>query len=671
LVGTTSEGLFILDENGNILRNISENTGLPTSTVLSVNVDNHDNIWMGLDAGVASLDMESKETFLSSKPSIGIVRSILPVDNTVYAGSNQGIFKLLPDGSFHKIEGTSGSVWSMHNIGGVLVYNHDLGLFRLEGEKVFKIKEGGTTTLAHSFTHPGYYAGADYYGFSLYKMIDGKLEFISKIKGYDGTSRHILFDKNGYLWLMIPKNGFVRLSLSKDLASIAEIKEYNRSSSVNKEYLLMTWLDDHIVYYDGTMPYAYNPQTQELSIDKGLSEIFSLCGTNLIALNQFDNVFWYQTPNDIGYVVRTGNKLEKNSGIFSSIYNKRIYPFVTKLYSNIYAIGYQSGIGISQQGKITTNHLTVRKVEAIGVGQSLFYNFDKKQFELPHNKKIINIYPVHLNANHIVEYRILQLDTVWTKERIDDFLTLTNLESGTYTIQLRNESDKVGHPAQIVVKVDVPWYIGVPMLFVYFVILCCIVLLIALFYKRRTDKEKRRIERIKQAQVDKLEKENLKQSQLILELEKDKLAIELEEKDKQLALITMNSVKRNDFMNELKQEIQETEHFNLNKETEYTLKKVIKKIDGELDKNDEWELFAKYFNLVFGGLLERLSEQYPQLSQSDLKLLAYIKLNLNNKEIANLLNISHRSVEMAKYRIRKKLNLDAKDDFYTILNNKN
>jgi hypothetical protein len=388
LAGTTSGGLYIVDEGGNIVKNVGENNGLPTSTVLSVNLDNHENIWMGLDAGVAKLDTEGKETYFNPKPSVGIIRSILPLGDDIYAGSNQGVFKLTSSGKFYPIEGTSGSVWSMYNVGDELVYNHDQGLFRLNGEIPVRIKEGGgSTALTQSFTNPAFYVGADYYGLSLYKIVDGKLSFISKIKDYAGATRHISFDKYGYLWLMIPKEGFVRLTLSEDMTTVEDIRQYNMSLSENRNYFLMTQLDDHIVYYNGVIPYMYNVQSQELIPDNGLTGLFHLCGSNLVYLSQFDNIFWYQAQGDIGYVVRKGDNLEKFSGIFAHVYNKRISPSVTKLDLNTYAIGYQNGIGFSRLNRTISNHLKIRSVEGIGVGQALYYDFDKKRFELPNPDK--------------------------------------------------------------------------------------------------------------------------------------------------------------------------------------------------------------------------------------------------------------------------------------------
>lgn len=668
LVGTTREGLYVMGSNGNIVKNIGEARGLPTSTVLSVTIDNHNNIWMGLDGGIATLDTGRKETYFSPKPSIGNVRSIVPVDNNIYIGSNQGLFKLTNGQVLNSIDGTSGSIWSMNNVGGELFFNHDLGLFNLQNDSPVRVKEGGATTLVQSLNHPAYLVGGDYYGLSLYQIVDGKMKHIAKIKNYAGTARYIQFDKLGYLWIIIPKEGFARLTLSEDMQSVEDIKKYDMASVDGANNLLLPTIDNQLVFYDGAIPYAYDAQSQELVEDKSVMEIFHLCGAKLTSLKQFDDIFWYQTSNDIGYISRKGNRLEKYSGIFSRIYNKRISPAIAKVDANTYAAGYQNGIAFYQLGEKSNNHLTIRMVEAFGVGEPIYYNLNDKRFDLPNNKKIINIYPINLNADQLIEYRILEIDSVWVKEKIDNYLTLTHLESGSYTIQLRNADDADNTATEILVTVAPPWYISNMMILLYFIVLCGIIFLVSLFFKRKNEKEKRRIERTKQAQVESLEKENLIQSQRILELEKDNLKIQLDEKDKRLAFITMNGVKRNNLMNELKKEIQETENYEQSKEAKSIIRKTIKKIEQELDNNEDWEVFEQYFNIVFGGLLENLALKYPQLTQGDLKLLAYLKLNLNNKEIANLLNISYRSVEMAKYRLRKKINLDANDNFNSILN---
>jgi DNA-binding CsgD family transcriptional regulator len=90
-------------------------------------------------------------------------------------------------------------------------------------------------------------------------------------------------------------------------------------------------------------------------------------------------------------------------------------------------------------------------------------------------------------------------------------------------------------------------------------------------------------------------------------------------------------------------------------------------LDSELDNPHEWEQFAVHFDSVHTNYLKRLKEHFPDLSTTELKLAAYLKLNLTSKEIAQLMNISIRGVETSRYRLRKKLALDNKINLYDFL----
>jgi DNA-binding CsgD family transcriptional regulator len=77
-----------------------------------------------------------------------------------------------------------------------------------------------------------------------------------------------------------------------------------------------------------------------------------------------------------------------------------------------------------------------------------------------------------------------------------------------------------------------------------------------------------------------------------------------------------------------------------------------------IEHDNNWKKFQENFDLVYENYLKRLGEQFPALTVSDKKLCAYLKMDLSSKDIAPLLNMSYRSVEMSRYRLRKKLNLD-------------
>lgn len=82
-----------------------------------------------------------------------------------------------------------------------------------------------------------------------------------------------------------------------------------------------------------------------------------------------------------------------------------------------------------------------------------------------------------------------------------------------------------------------------------------------------------------------------------------------------------------------------------------------------------WQQFEENFDIVYDDFLKRLGEQYPQLTVSDKKMCAYLKMDLSSKEIAPLLNLTVRSVEMTRYRLRKKLGLSREDNLTEFLQN--
>ncbi len=92
------------------------------------------------------------------------------------------------------------------------------------------------------------------------------------------------------------------------------------------------------------------------------------------------------------------------------------------------------------------------------------------------------------------------------------------------------------------------------------------------------------------------------------------------------------------------------------------LRKLIRAIDQHLDSEHDWALFEAAFNEVHDDFFKRLMSAYPDLTPGDLRLAAYLKLNLSSKEIAPLLNISVRGVENKRYRLRRKLGLSEEEN---------
>ena len=81
-----------------------------------------------------------------------------------------------------------------------------------------------------------------------------------------------------------------------------------------------------------------------------------------------------------------------------------------------------------------------------------------------------------------------------------------------------------------------------------------------------------------------------------------------------------------------------------------------------MTSEESWRIFEDNFNEVHEDFLKRLKQQFPDLSPGDLKLAAYLRMNLSSKEISPLLFISVRSIENKRSRLRKKLGLKEEDN---------
>ena len=93
------------------------------------------------------------------------------------------------------------------------------------------------------------------------------------------------------------------------------------------------------------------------------------------------------------------------------------------------------------------------------------------------------------------------------------------------------------------------------------------------------------------------------------------------------------------------------------------------KIRHNIDEEESWKKLEDNFNIVHNNFMTRLKDRYPNLSSNDLKLAAYIRMDLLTKEIAPLLNISERGLESARFRLRKKLGLGRNESLSEFLKN--
>lgn len=159
----------------------------------------------------------------------------------------------------------------------------------------------------------------------------------------------------------------------------------------------------------------------------------------------------------------------------------------------------------------------------------------------------------------------------------------------------------------------------------------------------------------------------------MIEVKNEQLQTELKHKSNELAGSTMNLIHHNDILQKLDESMQDLSEAvrREDKKTVVTGKitEIRNNLQTYLNDDDGWSKFEENFNLVYDDFMKKLTDQFTTLKMSDRKLCAYLRMGLSSKEMASLLNMSVRSIETARYRLRKKLNLEAGDNLTDFIQN--
>ncbi|MEZ5195221.1 MAG: LuxR C-terminal-related transcriptional regulator [Bacteroidales bacterium] len=121
-------------------------------------------------------------------------------------------------------------------------------------------------------------------------------------------------------------------------------------------------------------------------------------------------------------------------------------------------------------------------------------------------------------------------------------------------------------------------------------------------------------------------------------------------------------IQKNKLLTKIKSDLKKISLAKMDDESKNSIHSLSKKINRELDTEKQWEVFETHFENVHEAFLKRLKTQFPELSPRELKLCAYLRMNISSKEIAVLMNISTRGVEISRYRLRKKLSLERNEN---------
>jgi len=188
------------------------------------------------------------------------------------------------------------------------------------------------------------------------------------------------------------------------------------------------------------------------------------------------------------------------------------------------------------------------------------------------------------------------------------------------------------------------------MKFVYAILVSLALVLAYRLQKEYYKKKERRLEETRQKELHQKQQE-------LKRLKEEQIESELSHVNNLLAASTMNLVVKNEFMENIKEELKEVNLKVEISERRAALEKIVREIETTLRVQDDWKQFEYHFDRVHGDFLTRLTNEFTDLTPGEQKLCAFLRLKMDTKEIANLMAITLRGVEVARYRLRKKFGL--------------
>lgn len=145
----------------------------------------------------------------------------------------------------------------------------------------------------------------------------------------------------------------------------------------------------------------------------------------------------------------------------------------------------------------------------------------------------------------------------------------------------------------------------------------------------------------------------------IAHLKSEQLEHDIKHKSEELSNITMNVIRKNEILLDIATKLTKVqEAMGPDAAEAKQIARIQRLIQDNMSHDDDWRSFTRNFDIVYENYTKRLIELHPDLNSSDLRICCYLKMGISSKEIAPLFNISYRSVEMTRYRLRKKLGLE-------------
>ena len=664
ILGTISNGIIHIDKNGDLIRIVKQENGLNNNTILSILEDNDNNVWLGLDNGISIVNLNSPfSVYNDINGKLGTVYTSVVHNKHLYLGTNQGLFlkSLNKNDPFKFVENTGGQVWVLKSHNGILLCGHNNGTYVVTNDKAQLICNiQGAWDFKEINNNSNLLLQGNYSGLNVLEKKNNLWQLKNKIEGFDISSRFFEFVDANKIVVNHEYKGIFLLeldSLFQKVKSIEKKESQNYGSSIVR-------YNDNILFNSTNGIFRFDKNRKEFLKDSILDKLMNDNDDPVLGLLISDkktNKLWGFTKKNITYI---------SPGKFNNIsYAERIpvptefrgglgitgYESLTPLENEKYLIGTATGYIVLDLNKL---HIKEHNIKINAVYKES-QNSKREQLSLTNKQKLkskennlsfyysVPEYDKYTEVNY--QYKLEGFYNEWSNWSTGTQTLVSNLPHGDYTFKVRaligNSFSHNEDSFSFTIKK--PWYLVNYMMVLYIFGLLAMLLLLNNTYKQSYKKQRQKLLDKKQRELVLMQ---LESDQKLMKLKNKQLKQEIKNKNRELTISSMSIIKKNKILNRIKKELLEENNFTKND-------RVIKTIDDNINSNKDWKFLEKALNNADKDFFKKIKKIHTKLTPNDLRFCAFLRLNLSSKEIAPLLNISIRSVEIKRYRLRKKMNL--------------
>ncbi len=692
-LGSSYNGVYIINHNGDIIQKFSKKEGLQNDNVLCLFPDRQENLWLGLDNGIDFIAYNSAIKQINPKTLDASGYTAALHKNKLYIGTSKGLYVVpvqsndedlsFTFGEFADVQNTAGQVWNLTEINNHLLMGHHEGAFVISDGKaatltslpgIWNFVPSGTIMPAEKI-RAGHYKGILEINYRQNSFVPA-----GNIPGLEESCRFIATDQNDNIWVSHPYHGLFKIT--PDAAGSNTVVPYTEKDG------LPSLLNNHVYKIKNKLLaatekgiYSLNEKTNRFEPAEEYAAIFAKRSIRYLKEDNEGNI-WYIQDKRIGVIDFSGKNWqdieipELSRKMLSGF--ECIYPVNS---SNILLGGEKGFFHINYEKYKKEKNLLqaqISRVSLAGTTDSVIYGgygdnglSGKPSIGSEWKNIRISFAAPLFGKQSAVEYayRLKGYDKEWSKWSAISEKEYTNLPPGSYLFEVRarNRAGNESDTAQFGFTLLPPWYQTI-----WARLLMSILLLMAGYFVYRKQKEKFSIQQLRHNQeqqklmyIHELEK-NKAESEIIA-LSKEKLESEINFKNAELASSAMHLVKKGELMAKIKGELSKIIKSIENPQAISELKKLMKSLSEDENIDREWDNFSKHFDKVQSDFLIALKEKHPNITANELKLSAYLRMNLSTKEISQLMNISVRGVEISRYRLRKKLELATETSLFDYL----